>query len=421
MHARQQRLLLLLAVVLGGLAALITWVEPPDPAEAGLENLVDVSEDQLSDLVLETDQGRLVAERTDGGWLLVEPRKARADDQAIQGIVGLLDRLRTGPVLEGLDPAIYGLSEPQARLTLNRTSGPSVTLLVGTKAPVGFRTYVQLDDGGIRLAEGDPMTTLGRPHELLRDRTVHLFAQSAVTGLQWQEQAEAWEVHRRENGWFLKDGRRASTPRVDGVLAALAALRFETFQDDLQSDEIQGLGLTPPQATLTVNGPGGEATLAIGGERAGGVVVRAPDGTVGTLGDVTGLVAPSSELLEDRVLPVRLSDVLSISVTLGDTRLQLTAKDGEWFRNGEAGPAAQTHAVDLLTQLVADRSRVWPTGTATGDHLEVSAGSGVLQVVLVEPVEGGRLAWSDGEPAFLIPGDSMVILGSVAGSDSTQD
>ncbi|GEM_PF-5010582 len=414
MHRRQQRLLGILAAVLLGLAALIRWAEPPVDTDLDLDQPVSVSPDQVSGLALVRADTTVVAERTDGGWLMTSPLQARADDSALDGFVGVLDRLEVGPVLEGLDPAIYGLVDPQATLTLTRTDGRRHTLAVGTPAPVGYRTYVTVDGGGVQLAEGHPMTVLGRPVDALRDRTVHRFAESTVTELRWRDEDRVAQVLRREGSWFLADGRRVSTQRVEGVLSALADLRLETFQDGLVGVDLAPFGLDPAHATLTLVEAGGESTLAIGGERAGGVLVRTPSGLLGTVGELLALLPPPEALLEDRTLPWTLGEATALSLRYAGVEVELTRQGTAWLRNGEPSPQASAHAVDLLTQLPADRSALADPGEPSGDRLVATAGAHTVTVELGAHVDSGRLAWSPGEPAFVLSSDALMVLENVA-------
>ncbi len=414
MHRSQQRLLTGLGLLLLGLVALIKGVDVPEDDAADYVEPITVRAEELTGLMLVRGDTTIVAERTAGGWLLLQPLKARADDRAIDGLVGVLDRLRVGPVLEGLDPAVYGLNSPQATLTLSRKDGGVHELAVGTTAPVGFRTYVTVDGGGIQLAEGQPMTTLGRPVDALRDRSVHLFAESAVTGIQWVDEGLSWQVIRRSGGWFLGDGRRASTPRVEALLASFADLRLESFQDGLIGEDLTPFGLAPPFATVTLTEPSGQSTLAIGGERAGGVLVRTPTGVLGTVGDPSGLLPAFDSLVEDRALPWSTTEATSLEVVYAGVTVTLTRDGHTWLRDGEPSALGQTHAVDLLTQLPADRSRALAVGTPSGDTLVGTAGAYSVRVELGDLVSGGRVAWTAGEPAWLLPSDALAVLENVA-------
>ncbi len=414
MHPSQKRLLTLLALVLAALVAVVLWVEPPDPDAAETEDLVAVSPDQVALLHLRTAEGVLTAERTAAGWLLIEPLRARGSDRDLDDLVGLLDRLRVGPALEGVEPADYGLADPEAVLTLTRVDGGEHLLRVGGDAPVGYHTYVQVDGGGVRLADGQPMTTLGRPFELLRDRRVHSFAISAVTGLRFEEGERSWGVQRRGDHWVLAgDGRRASTPRIEGLLGTFSDLRIETFHDELLGGDLAAAGLDPANARVILDEPGGAATLAIGGERGGGVLVGTPDGLVGTVAEVAELLPPPGLLLEGRLVPLPLTASVSLELRVGEAGVLLEHGPEGWTRDGAPAPGAEAQAMDLLTQCPVDRAAEVPAGVPTTDELRGRADDRTVVVKLGQAVEGGRVGWIEGEPPFLVPGGTLTVLEEV--------
>ncbi len=414
MHPSQRRLLTAMAVLLLGLVAALVWLEPPEQDAGDFESPVAVSPDQVEALTLTRPDAAIVATHTDGGWLLEAPLRARGDDGAFAGFVGVVDRLRLGPPIEELDPAVYGFDTPEATLVLTRADGTRHTLVVGTTAPVGFRTYVTLDGGPVRLAEGHPMTTLGRPVDALRDRTVHHFAESTVTAVQVRDEGTSWSLVRRDGAWFLGDGRRASTARVEVLLGAFAALQLESFQDQLADPDLAALGLAPPHASVTLTEAGGESTLAIGGERAGGVLVRTPAGQLGTVGEIAPLLPAPEGLLEDRVLPFSLREATALELTYAGVQVALT-RDGEaWLRNGEPSATAKTHAVDLLTQLPAERPLGLPEVPATEDRLVARAGAWEVTVALGPVDPEGRTVLSSREPPFRLPLDALAVLENVA-------
>lgn len=93
MYRSQQRLLTVMAVLLIALVGVLTWIDAPAESDVDYIDAVSVRPDELTRLTLVRPDATIVAERTPGGWLLLEPLKARADDGSMAGFVGVVDRL----------------------------------------------------------------------------------------------------------------------------------------------------------------------------------------------------------------------------------------------------------------------------------------------------------------------------------------
>jgi hypothetical protein len=131
------------------------------------------------------------------------------------------------------------------------------------------------------------------------------------------------------------------------------------------------------------------------------------------VGEVAALLPPPGSLLEERVLPFSIAEVTSLKVSYAGVQIELTRDGDVWLSNGEPTANAQTQAVDLLTLLIGDRAHVLGPGQPGGDYLEATAGAVSLRVELGEATDGGRVAWSPGEPGFLLATDSLVMLENV--------
>ena len=401
MEGRQLKLLTALVAVLVGLISLLVFVDPPDEEadEEGLEQLVSVDAAELTGIVLETDEGRLVAERTSEGWIWKEPLAARGDDRALDELAGLLDRMQFGDPLPGA-AATYGLDTPRAILTLQRAADP-IVLTLGSEAPVGYKAYVALGDGPPRVVSGDPGDSLVRGFDTFRDATLHHFAESSVVAVGWSGEHEV-SVRRDEQGWWLGDGRRARTERVEVWLQRLAELRLDSFWDELDPAEA---GLEEPRGILTLETAAGVVRVLLGGPHTGGVLVQTPSGVVGTLPEAGDLERSVGELLDDRLLPIDVLGTDEIEVQLGVKTSALTRSHGGW--SSELGPQDEERVAELLAASSVDRTVSLERSDEAGRVVARTSDSEVV-VVLGVPVDGGRVAWEEaGGPPFLVPDEVM--------------
>ena len=410
MEGRQIRLLLILAVALAAMVlALVLLEAPEESAEVGVVDRLDLPPAEVERFHLITAADAITAERTEDGWHIVEPLMARADDRMVEDLLGTFDRLQTSDPFEGADPADFGLDSPLAKLSVTLRGGEEHTLLVGAEAPVGMKTYVDVDGGGVRAASGRVADSLALTMNDLRDNRVHAFAASAVTALRWEAEGEGWAVTRDGDGWRLADGRRAAASTVEGHLAGLGALTLSSF---LTEDGANARGLDDPPGRLVLISGAEEAVIEVGREAADGVALRTPSGAAGLLDSLEALRPYLASLLEPRLLPVALPSVTGLTVSLGDRSARYAFVDGGWRRDG----AAVTDPIagrlnQLLAVGTADRAAMPERGAAAGSVI-IEAGEGVeaLRITLGPDTGAGRVAWEDEGPPFVIPAPTVELL-----------
>ena len=147
---------IVIVVFLAVLAAAVYLEQRPQAPEAvptaaaALPNLLPVTMSEISGLRLEeTATGEAVELRLDeaGAWQLLEPSEGPADPTEVESSLSTLTSLRAQT---SLDPAaslaIFGLSEPAYRLSVETTGGERLTVLVGDQTPTASGYYVQLND-----------------------------------------------------------------------------------------------------------------------------------------------------------------------------------------------------------------------------------------------------------------------------------
>jgi len=409
LEGRQIRLLLILAAALAAMVLALVLLDAPEaPEEEGVADRLDLPVTEIARFHLITATDAVTAERSEDGWWLVEPLQARADDRMVEGLLGAFDRLQTGEPFEGVDPADFGLDSPAAKLTVTLNDGTEHTLVVGAEAPVGMKTYVDVDGGGVRAASGRVADSLILTANDLRDNRVHTFAASAVTALRWEAEGEGWAVTREGDGWRLADGRRAAASTLEGHLAGLGALTLSGFLSD-QAASVRGLD-APLGRLVILSGDEPEAVIEVGREAADGVALRTPAGATGLLDSLDALRPYLASLLEARLLPVDVSSVTAVTIALGDREARYVASGGgAWSRDGAAVSDTTAGRLNqLLAVGTADRAAMPERGTGAG-RLVVEA-SETLTVTLGADTGDGRAAWEDEGPAFVIPDATVSLL-----------
>ncbi len=193
MENKQTKLLTVMAAVLVIMVVVIRFIDPPEDAPQGLlpvvtTGLVEVQPDEVARITLITPEGTLLAENSEGGWLIATPTQARGDDTALEDLVRLMNGLQAEPPLVGADPGRYGLSDPAATLILTTREGLEHRLEAGIDSPMGVKGYVRFNGGDVQVSSTQPRASLARPFEVYVDRRVVSVASSAVSVLSWCHQ-----------------------------------------------------------------------------------------------------------------------------------------------------------------------------------------------------------------------------------------
>jgi hypothetical protein len=299
MDPRQSRLVLFLVAALLLLLALL--LIPGEKAEDPAEGLVlgALSPDGLDRLTLTGAKGVLEAHRRGSDWILTKPQPGAGDAKALDGLVETLGLWRLEDTLVDADPADHGLAPAAFTVSVALLDGAAPSLEVGAVAPGGGHTYARFPDGPVLVIKGDITPELSRPLIVYRDRRLIGMAVEEILRIDWMFGGRQLAVRREAGGpWMKLDGSAPPTGEVEGILAALEATRLESFQDDLTAEEA---GLAPAAGRIVLSGPAGEAEIALGGPKLGGVLVGISSGQIGTIGEVAMLFPP--EFLAPELAP----------------------------------------------------------------------------------------------------------------------
>ncbi len=413
MDERQTQMMTVLGILAVGALLAANYIQPGEEEVEGADEVDDLAEVEPADvtrLTLVTDEGTLVAEHSTEGWSMVQPSSGSADDEALDELVFLVDRLSAEAPLEGQALSEYGLDAPKASLTLLLADGSSLKLRVGDETPVGYKSYIQWgDEAAGRMAKGQPGSTMTLPFARYRDRRVLSIVETGVVSIGWDSGEDSWKATRADSGWFLEDGRRARSSVLDGMLQEANRVEYEGFFDITDMEA----GLLPPRGVLSFDGVG----LAIGGDHAGGTIIRNPEGLTGTVGRVDALLVNPEDLVEDRLLAVPLAGLDRVSAAPAGKPEQVWEQTGEgWTVGGEPDPLAGQTPFSLVSAALCDRAvmpeelgEVWLTLGASSLTDEVTIEIGA-------EVEGGRAGRdSAGGPLFLVPEATLTQLQGALG------
>lgn len=158
MVKKQTWILLALFLALAGFAIYQKYKpkpETPDPdvtpsaTMAPAEYLFPAEEEVVTSLSIKDSKGQIIGvERTDDGWVIIQPFDAEASQATVEEAASQVTALTILNRLE-LDLAEVGLEDPAYTISVRFDSGRSITAQVGDPTPTNSGYYVRKEDGSV--------------------------------------------------------------------------------------------------------------------------------------------------------------------------------------------------------------------------------------------------------------------------------
>jgi hypothetical protein len=220
--------------------------------------VLDFDRAQVKGITLASGDGRVVLAKGEGGWRIAEPVDAKADADAVDGLLSDLTYLRADEFVDGPgSDAELGLDAPWLSAELTLESGGPAALAVGAER--SDRRVVRGTAGRVFEIATTRLDSLPRKLSAYRFKELSGFeSENAVSfELRFEEPGTEPVTLRGTNGeegWSTEP--EAMEPgKASGLVSELSALRAEEVAADAMGDaERAALGLAPPRATLRVLG-----------------------------------------------------------------------------------------------------------------------------------------------------------------------
>lgn len=438
------RTVLALLVVVAGLAAFIAFYERDLPSseerQAQAKKVLGIDAEAVHGLSIESTATAVRLRRGEsGGWRLLEPLEAAADDGAVDQLVEALVGLGKQRTLTGVDATTVGLDPPRLRVVVELEEG-SRQLDLGSSVP-GSKSLVAsiADDPQVYVVSDSILADLEKEPDLWRDRVVFHGDREAVARWVVAGNGERRVVVRRGAEFWLEEpvADRADDDRVNELLSDLEGLRVGTFIASPASgtDEdaaVRGMGLDLPEWIVEVSTAGDERPFRL---EVGAPVGDLPDRRFGRVGEqffeadsqlFAHLARPLAEWLSRRWtdLPAYRIDGVGFSGRfLQDAaaahqveahRVEWSRDGGEWRRGAErvdsslvdtlldAVTGAEAEAVMAGPEAAALRARLGEPGWTLS--LRSSAAATATDLTAWPPLPDGRF------PVGVTGRDSLLLL-----------
>jgi hypothetical protein len=218
--------------------------------------VLDFDRAQVKGIALQSADGHVVLERGEGGWRIAAPVEAKADADAVEGLLSDLQYLRADEFVDApADDAKLGLASPWLAVELTPESGEPIRLGVGGKHE--DRRVVRGTAGRVFEIAHARLEALPRALAAYRWKQLASFASEDAVHFELRFQEPGGEPTTilgtsGEGGWTTTP--EAMEPgRASRLISELSALRAEEVAADAMGDaERAGLGLAPPRTTLKV-------------------------------------------------------------------------------------------------------------------------------------------------------------------------
>ncbi len=369
MKSRTTLILVLIALVIGGLVALDHYKgTPTDEATAKRKKLLDIERADITHVELVRTNETIVLDKVGNDWEIKQPIATPADHSAVSGILDELQfaqRTRTlsSPDQAGLNQTEIGLNPPRLVLKLSGKKGPA-TLRVGGPTPTGNSVYVQVEgQKEIALTESSVAQRLDRSLNDLRQRTVLEVSAATATRVELKAAGQVVELAKSagttnaEPQWALVQplSARADQTRASELLNDLNGLRIADFISDDPKD-LRTHKLDEPVRELTVWKSASDlgSTLLIGPSPSNDTAkvlakLKGRDSIFTLPADAVHKLDVAVNDLRDRAVVVFDTEaVRGLEVQRGTDRLSVERQEAGWKLTAPVQRAADPDEVDNL-------------------------------------------------------------------------
>jgi hypothetical protein len=361
--------LLVLAAIVLAVGAYIFLFERHQPstgeaAKQAEKVLPDLASEDVISIVVEGHHGRVKLEKSDDEWRLVEPFDYPADASKVSSALSALTGLEADRRLPAadVDPAEYGLDEPDLTVDLETSDGETVEISVGDEMPLGSKRALEVAGSHeIVVASGWFVNDLDHEVDDWRSREVVDVKADQVASIDIQAGPDHIQVVRLGDEWQLESPLQdlADADHLQGLISDLDSLQIEEFLDGPQQPADLGLD-APAYEVVLVRSDGGEPLrLDLGAQREGDsgteVACRRGDSEYfWALDRVTTRLSKAPVLWRSKkVRPFDTWEVSAVVLSKGETTARLKREDYQWRFADDGAEADQASVQDRLTALAA--------------------------------------------------------------------
>jgi hypothetical protein len=219
-----------------------------------------------------------------GGWQIVQPITAKADDSEATSITSALAAAEISRVIDENPSNLneYGLSNPRIAIDFKAAGDKDYRkLLIGEKTPTSANIYAKRnDEKKVFAIPAFQETSLNRTTFDLRDKVLLKFDREKVDAVDITAAGKTLAIAKGTGDWKIAKPIQTSADfgSVEGLIGRLQSAQMKSMvADDASPADLKKYGLDKPEATVNLNAGSSRATLLIGAQAPDGTTVYARD------------------------------------------------------------------------------------------------------------------------------------------------
>lgn len=264
------RSLLVLALVVVALGLYIGLWERHQPTTDEARTLADklfpsMEAQDVRAFDISGPKGDFSFNRDEEKWEISSPIVADADQGAVGSLIrSMLGVKITRKLKEGdVDPADYGLDDPEYRVTLKGKDSPEQHLEIGAKAPLGSERALRLNGGPIVLAKTFFSSDLEKDLKAWRSHELVSVGLYDLAALEIKEPDTKLEMLKIGGKWRLKSpvDDLADEDHLNKLVEGLNSSRILDFVD--AAPDLKAMGLDHPRYSVVLTPSNGGAAIRL--------------------------------------------------------------------------------------------------------------------------------------------------------------
>lgn len=274
---KRSTLFLLLAAIVGGIVIYFLEIKPgtprddgiAKPAETASKDAVSFKREDIAAITL-TRGGETISLESEGDkWLIKQPVAAKADDAALNSLIGdivsaRIEREFANPSADALKE--YGLATPAVKLEVRLKDGKTHQIELGGKDPLGSSAYARFDGAAnAALIGGSLLTNADKPLKDWRDRSLLGASEYDLTSLKVTNENGSFELGKKESDWVITSpiSADAEANEVSSLIGDLTSAKAAEIVSET-ADDLPKYGLDKPKISVSAKTTSGDRGIQVG-------------------------------------------------------------------------------------------------------------------------------------------------------------
>ena len=171
--------------------------------------IVTFQKDQINFLEIQNAQNKIVLQKDQNGWTILEPVQDSADNDQVENLLEILSTekvltvAKTATTVEGLDLAEFGLKPAYANITFKNNLGSSLKISLGSQKNFEGNAFLHIDSQNkILVASPTWLTKVDQELMTYREKRLYRSALGAVKAVQINSLHDKFQLERVDNKWI---------------------------------------------------------------------------------------------------------------------------------------------------------------------------------------------------------------------------